>query len=139
MITCSFCGYTFNENEANKPCPGCPMNKNCGYVPCPNCNFMNVKPLLFKWNWFKKKHSCTNKPTYDQKICKLIDLKPGQQGEIIKINISNIDFKKLTIFNIIPGEIVSLIQKKPCYIIKIGNTQVALDKKIADGIIVKRI
>ncbi len=148
MITCSFCGYEFDEKETVKSCSSCPMNKNCGKIKCPNCNFENPKPL--KWlsavgGWLKMASHHPGHGTIgfspkadNQKplaSVNLTELKPGQQGKVIKINLSgHDDVKKLTVFGIIPGEDLFLIQKFPSYVIKIGNTQIALDKHIASNI-----
>ncbi|KPU26674.1 hypothetical protein TR13x_08830 [Caloranaerobacter sp. TR13] len=54
MIKCNFCGYEFNENESQKGCHGCPLNKSCNKYKCPNCGFEIPKEpkliqLIRKW------------------------------------------------------------------------------------------
>ena len=143
MITCTFCGYNFSEEDADKSCSGCPMSKSCNKLKCPKCNFENVRPLKFPLlaisNWLlaktraKKAKANGQKPIVDTN--NLTELKIGQQAEIMKLDVlDNNDLKKLTIFGIIPKEEVLLLQKYPSYVIKVGNTQVALDKHIASCI-----
>jgi hypothetical protein len=38
-MKCSFCGFEFNEHEAQSGCASCGLMKKCGLTKCPNCNF----------------------------------------------------------------------------------------------------
>ncbi|MDH5717745.1 MAG: metal-dependent transcriptional regulator [Spirochaetia bacterium] len=67
-------------------------------------------------------------------LLKLTDLSLSEKG-VIKY-IQNID-ASLTHLGIIPGEVVTLIEKRPSVVINIGSTTLALDKHIAEDIYVK--
>ncbi len=47
--------------------------------------------------------------------------------------------ERLSTIGLLPGTTLSLIQKKPSYVIQIGETMIAVDKGIADEIYVKRV
>jgi len=54
MITCNFCGHSFNETDSISACKGCPMSKSCNKHKCPNCGFEvpqepGIIKLLRKW------------------------------------------------------------------------------------------
>ncbi|MFA6568605.1 MAG: hypothetical protein WCS96_10360 [Victivallales bacterium] len=49
-MKCSFCGFEFKENEADKSCCGCVMAKKCRLLKCPNCGFEIPKES----EWIKK-------------------------------------------------------------------------------------
>ncbi|ADL06962.1 FeoA family protein [Thermosediminibacter oceani] len=67
----------------------------------------------------------------------LTQLKIGEQAVIAKINAPNGGIlKKLMALGVLPGARVSLVQKFPSYVIKVGNTQIAADETIAKSIIV---
>jgi len=136
MITCSFCGNIFEEKTVNKACEGCPMSNNCNKIKCPKCNFENVKPIGFKWNLFAKRNKSPylNNLVHDT-ICNITEMKAGQKAKIKRVEVSNNnDINKLIVFGITEGEILELIQKFPSYVIKVGNTKVALDKDMASSI-----
>jgi Fe2+ transport system protein FeoA len=46
--------------------------------------------------------------------------------------------QKLLALGIIPGRILRVLQRTPVYILEIEHTQVAIDKKLASKIILKR-
>ncbi len=39
MMKCSFCGFSFDEQTAQKGCNGCPFQGGCRKIKCPNCGF----------------------------------------------------------------------------------------------------
>lgn len=52
---------------------------------------------------------------------------------------NRIRLDRLAVLGIIPGSILHIQQKKPTYVIRSGETEVAFDKDIAQGIFVKRM
>lgn len=40
-MKCGFCGFEFDEGEANAGCKSCPMSAGCRMVKCPRCNYEN--------------------------------------------------------------------------------------------------
>ena len=68
------------------------------------------------------------------------DLEPGSKGRIVFIapkDHSRMD--RLSTLGIVPGTIVQLHQKRPAFVIRAGETELALDMEIAAEIYVKRI
>ena len=54
MMTCCFCGTTFDKEHAGAACQSCPMSKACALVRCPHCGYeMSPEPqwigALKKW------------------------------------------------------------------------------------------
>ncbi len=47
--------------------------------------------------------------------------------------------ERLSTIGLLPGTTLSLIQKKPSYVIQIGETMIAVDQGIADEIYIKRV
>lgn len=77
-----------------------------------------------------------------QKVGKVIyplsELKKGQSGKVIYIQTQDRDMlKKLMAMGVLPGRIISLIQRSPSYVFSIGRTQVVVDKEIASVIYVR--
>jgi len=70
----------------------------------------------------------------------LPDLKLGEQGRVVFITPkSKGRLERLSSLGLTPGSVVHLAQKRPSYVIEIGETTLALDEEIAKEIYVKRV
>lgn len=64
-------------------------------------------------------------------------LKTGERARIVAINSrDSVNTRKLTVFGLLPGTEIEVVQTFPAYVLKIDNTQLALDHEAAAGIIV---
>ena len=45
----------------------------------------------------------------------------------------------LTVFGLTPGTEITLLQRAPSFVIRVGETELGLDREIAQGIYVRRI
>ena len=67
----------------------------------------------------------------------ILEFKKGDKGIISKLESNNQRIlKKLMSMGIIPGLELVIIQTFPSYVLQVGYTQVAIDKEIAQVIIV---
>ncbi|MDI3509085.1 MAG: ferrous iron transport protein [Clostridiales bacterium] len=65
------------------------------------------------------------------------DMKTGQKATIMALDMNNQDtVRKLMALGIVVGSDVELMQRFPSYVIKVGYTQIAIDKDIASSIFV---
>lgn len=53
-MKCAFCGYEFEEREAERACEGCPLAKSCKLLRCPRCSYEfpaepNIIKSLRRW------------------------------------------------------------------------------------------
>jgi DtxR family Mn-dependent transcriptional regulator len=70
----------------------------------------------------------------------LADLMPGQQAKIVFITPgSHSRLDRLSAMGVVPGSFVKLHQKKPSYVIQLGETMIAVDKDITKEIFVKKV
>ncbi len=73
-------------------------------------------------------------------VVSIKDLEPGDEGRIVFITPKeHARLDRLGSLGIIPGSTIRLHQKSPTYVIKIGETDLALDREIAKEIYVKKI
>jgi len=73
-------------------------------------------------------------------VAPLADLVPGDQAKIVFITPgSHSRLDRLSAMGVVPGSIVKLHQKKPAYVIQLGETMIAVDKDITKEIFVKKI
>jgi DtxR family Mn-dependent transcriptional regulator/ferrous iron transport protein A len=72
-----------------------------------------------------------------QPVISVIQLNPGEKGRIVRVKLTKAEeVHKLAAFGFFPGVEVKLLQKVPNYVLKIGYTQIALDREIAETIVV---
>lgn len=73
-------------------------------------------------------------------VAPLADLLPGEQAKIVFITPeSHSRLDRLTAMGVVPGSLVKLHQKKPSYVLQLGETMVAVDKEITKEIFVKKV
>jgi DtxR family Mn-dependent transcriptional regulator len=73
-------------------------------------------------------------------VTPLADLLPGDQAKIVFITPgSHSRLDRLSAMGVVPGSIVKLHQKKPSYVIQLGETMIAVDKDITKEIFVKKV
>lgn len=73
-------------------------------------------------------------------VAPLADLMPGEQAKIVFITPgSHSRLDRLSAMGVVPGSLVKLHQKRPSYVIQLGETMVAVDKDITREIFVKKV
>jgi DtxR family Mn-dependent transcriptional regulator len=76
----------------------------------------------------------------DAPIVNLCDLSPGEAGRIVYIRPKNhARLHRLTAFGIVPGVTVKLHQTYPAFCIKFEETELAIERDVAEDIFVSRI
>lgn len=85
---------------------------------------------------------CCKKFSLDVKplVGSLTDLQMGEAAKIVFISSKyHARLDRLSSLGVIPGSVIFLHQKQPTYVIRIGETELALDKDLAKEIFVKKI
>lgn len=73
-------------------------------------------------------------------VAPLADLMPGEKAKIVFITPgSHSRLDRLSAMGVVPGSVVKLHQKRPSYVIQLGETMVAVDKDITKEIFVKKV
>jgi DtxR family Mn-dependent transcriptional regulator len=73
-------------------------------------------------------------------VAPLADLVPGEQAKIVFITPgSHSRLDRLSAMGVVPGSVVKLHQKKPSYVIQLGETMIAVDKDITKEIFVRKV
>lgn len=68
----------------------------------------------------------------------LHDLRPGQEGRVTHIEtVDGRRLEQLSGLGIVPDAVLRLVQKRPAPVVKVGETEVAIDLDIARQIYVK--
>jgi len=105
------------------------------------CSFLGHPPVCPHGKQIPQ-GECCKKLSHHVKplVMPMTDLSPGSRGRIVFIapkDHSRMD--RLSSLGIVPGTEISLHQKKPAFVIRIGETELALDTEIAGEIYVKEL
>ena len=163
-MKCGLCGRIFDEQKAGKGCGHCPFHKdNCRLVCCPYCRFeMPPKPRWLNFNTVCDFLDIVRKGIKSYRALKLRnlfrprpkkfpaktkaapalassldDLPVGNSARVMFLN--SRDPKRvqhLTAMGVLPGTLLTLIQKFPCYVFELGQSQFAIDQELAQIIFV---
>ncbi|HRL10786.1 MAG TPA: FeoA domain-containing protein [Aggregatilineales bacterium] len=139
MVThCPLCGYDFNDGDM--AChTSCVFHNHCSIVCCPNCGYQlpdeNRSHLadLFKRLTGRKEEQ----PEPRSQLRPLSALLPGQSARIVKVSAATAHRQeRLSVFGVIPGAKITLQQRKPAYVLRVGFTELSIEYEIADSILV---
>jgi Fe2+ transport system protein FeoA len=139
-LHCGLCGMEF-EKVDTVCAHGCPMGMSCSHVRCPNCGYeFPEAPRLFGWvkRLFTHK-SKAPRPSNGQKVC-LERLQAGERGRLLELSCPQSSRRNtLTVFGLTPGTEITLLQRHPSFVLRVGETEVGLDKQIARQILVEKL
>lgn len=67
-------------------------------------------------------------------------LKAGQSAQVIELRSSDpARLDRLSVYGLVPGSILRVLQLQPALIFRIGETEISIDHDVAKEIIVKEI
>jgi Fe2+ transport system protein FeoA len=120
---------------------GCPLGKNCNNVRCPNCNYeFPSAPQSFDWLRRIFRPRSRRKLPDDVETVALDRLRSGERGELLGMSRMGASRRNtLTVFGLTPGVEIRLLQRRPSYVIRVGGTELGLDREIARQLFVKRL
>ena len=115
------------------------MNSYCNLTCCPNCRyeFPEEREVSSWWKWLFRRKSVL---CAQSGIVSLAALTDGQVGEVVSLNSRHPGRRNtLAVFGLVPGSRFVLLQKRPAFVIRVGETELALEPAIADEILVRRV
>jgi len=139
-LTCPFCGFEFAK--ADTLCHhGCPLGKSCQLIRCPSCQYeFAEKPRAVSWlheTFRKLRRPLSDLPAH---LVSVRDLKGGEQARVLCLGGGSPGrHNNLAVFGVVPGAEIQVIQQRPTPVIRVGETELALDAAIAREILVERI
>ncbi|MDH3290473.1 MAG: ferrous iron transport protein A [Gemmatimonadota bacterium] len=139
-LSCPFCGFEFAK--ADTLCHhGCPLGALCHLNRCPNCQYeFAEQPRAVSWleSLFRK----DRRPVRDlpEHVLSVRDLRGGERGRVICLGTGGESrHNNLAVFGVVPGAEVTAIQQRPSCVLRVGETELALDPAIAREILVERL
>jgi Fe2+ transport system protein FeoA len=138
-LHCSLCGLGFEK--ADSVCGhGCPLGSTCGHVRCPGCGFEFPDPtrpgslLRRLFGWRRKRAAASEDGSLG-----LDGVGTGARYTVDRLSCASAGRRnKLTVFGLVPGAELTLLQRHPSFVIRVGETELGLDAEIAREIRVRR-
>jgi ferrous iron transport protein A len=136
MVICPFCGFEFDR--ADTLCRhGCPLSSACQLTRCPSCDFEFplTKQRVPWWRSLLGARRGSAPPL--ERAVTVRDLKSGERARVLALSgESGARRNLLAVFGLIPGAEVELLQRQPAFVLRVGETDLALDEAIAAEIVV---
>jgi len=142
LFHCSLCGFDFDPTGANCH-TGCLLAKHCKLVKCPSCGYEFPEPSRGP-QWFAKltgrSRAAAEHYAATRDLMPLDEAIEGVSYELVSLNGSHKSRKSaLAVYGLIPGCRLSLTQKRPSFIVRVGETELAFEGHIAREIFVKPV
>lgn len=138
LITCPLCGFEFARTDTL--CHhGCPLGAMCHLVRCPNCAYEHPDHPA-AGSWLDRLLGRSTRPArcLPETVCPAGDLEPGERASVVCAGSSGGSRERaLTVFGLAPGAEIEIVQQRPACVVRIGETELALDPEIARQILVE--
>jgi Fe2+ transport system protein FeoA len=136
-MRCPLCNYEFDESQMTCH-TSCAFNKGCAVICCPNCGYQMVDESKTRFaGWLRRRFE--RKSPEQPALCRLSELRPGQSCTVVSVETDNATRQeRLSTFGILPGAEITLRQHHPAYVLRVGFTELSIERDIADAIVVSR-
>jgi len=130
---CALCGFRYTPGDDSCREHGCPIAfGTCATRHCPNCGYtmpddqksptLRLIRRLFGRSEPKSVGSVADMPSGSTGVIGRLQGDPGLQA-------------RLSAQGLAPGVSVHLLQRKPTYVIEVGETTLALEQRVAEAIV----
>jgi len=133
---CPMCGFEFDRSTA--ACDhGCPVSSMCNLVRCPGCDY-EFSETRNPVSWFRRIFQNKTNGS-DCRVVPMTGIEPGRAARVKVMSHHKTRRNSLAAFGLVPGSEVTVIQHRPACVIRIGETELALETSIASDIFVEPV
>ncbi len=138
FLTCPLCGFEF-DREDTLCAHGCPLGAVCNLLRCPSCEYeFPETPRSVSWlrKLLGRRGETPSRLPAD--VRRATELPSGAHAEVLCLGDTRSPRQdRLAAFGVVPGAEITLVQRQPACVIRIGETELALDREIAEEILVR--
>lgn len=136
ITVCALCGLEFEPGGTACSEHGCPFaGAGCRTVDCPRCGYSVPDERQSRLaRWVRRLFAPATREGAPRTLA---DLRPGEDGVLDGIDGDPALAARLTAQGLAPGVAVHLVQRSPSYVIEVGETTLALERRVADVIRVR--
>ena len=137
--TCPMCALVFTRDDAL--CHhGCPLASSCDLTRCPGCGYefpdrpQGGRRGVERLFGFVRRRTAS--PRLAPTTPSVRDLPAGARARVLQLA-GDRARDALAVFGLVPGAELELLQRSPAYVLRIGETELALDGDVAGRILVE--
>jgi Fe2+ transport system protein FeoA len=135
-VTCPLCGFAYVPGGASCREHGCPIALgNCATRHCPRCGYTMPDEEKSAAARFVRR---LFRPRPPHAAATVAELPAGSFGVVERIGGDPSLQARLTAQGLAPGVHVHVLQRAPTYVIEVGETSIALERRVAEAIVLKR-
>jgi Fe2+ transport system protein FeoA len=135
LTTCPLCGLEYVPGGSNCSERGCPMAVgSCATQHCPRCGYTMPDEEKSVAARFVRRLFGAKVP---RDVQTLADLPAGVNAVIDRLEGDPGLLARLTAQGLAPGVAIRVVQRTPTHVIELGETMVAVEKRVAETILVK--
>ncbi len=137
---CPMCGFEFNRDDTL--CEhGCPLGSLCNLVRCPNCAYefpATLKRVSWLRSLLKRKSEMPSRLPENVKPVSALPL--GTTATVLCLGgRTGSRYGTLSAFGLVAGSEITLLARRPACVVRIGETELALDPDIAIEVLVEPV
>ncbi len=134
---CPLCGFEFEPTSMSCH-SSCAFNDSCGIICCPNCGYQIPDEHKSRMADALRRFIARRREEDNQEpVRPLSAMQPGQSGKVVAINSTNhMRIERLHVLGLVTDALITLEQKRPTYVLKVGFTELSIDHEIATNIMV---
>ncbi|MFP3940986.1 MAG: FeoA family protein [Thermoanaerobaculia bacterium] len=135
-VTCPLCGFEFEPTDTL--CEhGCPLRAACGLIRCPGCEY-EFPQTPKAVSWLRRLFGRPQGAAAPAGMLTVRELAPGERAEVVAVSdLAPGRSNALAVFGLVPGSGVRLIQRRPSFVLQVGETVLALEAEVAGSIVVR--
>jgi ferrous iron transport protein A len=134
MTTCPLCGFPYEPGGSACRARGCPLaGPGCRTLHCPRCGYtVPDESASVLARWFRRLFPARPVPASGRRT--LADLRPGEEAVVEAVEGDPARRARLTAQGLAPGVPIALVQRVPSFVLEIGETTLAVERRVAEGI-----
>lgn len=141
VLTCPLCGFEFERSDTL--CHhGCPLGAMCDLARCPACEYEFPEKLPSATiPWWRRLFGRAPEPAPcpETGTLTVLHLQGGDRAEVIALGGESPHRRNsLAVFGLVPGSELRVLQRYPSFVVRIGETVLALEDDVARDIVVRR-
>lgn len=140
LLTCPLCGFAF-EKVDTLCAHGCPLGAMCHLVRCPGCGYeFPEKPRTVSLVDRLLGRTAAVGADLPEGVRPLAELRSGATALVACLGGKNGNRQgTLSVFGFVPGAEITLLQQRPACVVRVGETELAIDADIAREILVRPV
>lgn len=131
---CALCGFAFDPGGSACAERGCPLaGAGCRTLDCPRCGYAVPDERASRLAaWARRLFAPAAVARTEPRT--LADLRPGQEGILDGLGGDPALAARLTAQGLAPGVAVHLVQRNPSFVLEVGETTLAVERRVAHAI-----